>query len=99
MNPHLIRIPGLAPFTTGRLPRRDLQALCRQADRALDAQVLGFGTLDQLLADFLERLDFAGGQGNPDLMDFLVVPETCQLPGRKCVIEVGKWVSPTGPSP
>lgn len=71
MDPHLVRIPGLTPLTTRRLPGRDLQALCRQANGALDAQVLGFGALDQFLADFLERLHFARGEGDADLVDFL----------------------------
>lgn len=72
MNPHLKRIPRLTPLPTRRLPRRDLQALGRQAHGALDAQVLGFGALDQLLADFLEGLHFAGGERDADLVGFLL---------------------------
>lgn len=37
-----------------------------QADGALDGQVLGTGTLDQLGADALQRLDLAGGQSDAD---------------------------------
>jgi len=68
---HLVRVPRLTSFTTRSLPRRDFQALGRQADRAFDTQVLGFGTFDQLLADLLQGLDFAGSEGDADLVDFL----------------------------
>ncbi len=71
MNPHLKHIPRLTPLATRRLSRRDLQALRRQAHGTLDAQVLGLGALDQLLADFLEGLHFARGQGDADFVDFL----------------------------
>ena len=71
MNPHLKSIPSLRSLTTGRLSGRDLQGLGWEADWALDAEVLGLGTLDELLADLLEGLDFAGGQGDANLMGFL----------------------------
>lgn len=54
MNPHLVRIPRLTPFTARRLSRRHLQALRWQADRALDTEILGFGALDEFLADLFE---------------------------------------------
>lgn len=72
MNAHLIRIPRLTPLTARRLPGRDLQALGRQADGALDAEILALGPLDQLLAYFFEALHFARGQGDADFVDFLV---------------------------
>ena len=72
MNAHLIRIPRLTPLTTRRLPRRDLQALGRETNGALDAEVLALGSLDQLLAYFFETLHFAGGQGDADFVDFLI---------------------------
>ena len=56
VDPHLISVPRLASFTTRGLPRRDFQTLCGQADRALHTKVLGFGTLDQFLANLFERL-------------------------------------------
>lgn len=59
MNSHLKHIPRLAPLSTRRLPRSHLETLCRKSDGPLDAQVLGFGTLNQLLADFFERGHFA----------------------------------------
>ena len=71
MNPHLIRIPRLTPLTTRRLSRRDLQLLRRQADGAFDAEVFGFGALEEFLADFFEGGDFAAGQGDADLMGCL----------------------------
>ena len=59
VNAKLICVPGLASLTARRLPSGDLQGLGRQADGPLDSQILGFGALDQLLADFFERLHFA----------------------------------------
>ena len=74
MNTHLIRIPSLAALTTRCLPSCDLQVLGRQTDRATDAQILRLCTLDELAADLLERLDFARGKGDADLVDFLHEP-------------------------
>lgn len=71
MDPHLVRIPRLATFTARRLPRRHLQALGRQADGALDAEVLGLCALDELLADLFERRHFLARQGDADLVDGL----------------------------
>ena len=80
MNAHLIRIPRLAPLAAGRLPRRDLQALGRQPDGALDAEVLALGPLDQLLAHLFQALHFARGQGDADFVDFLGIEKVmCQL--------------------
>jgi hypothetical protein len=63
VNPHLKGIPCLTSLSARRLPRSDLETLRREAYRALDAQVLGFCALDELLADFFEGLHFAGGEG------------------------------------
>ncbi len=71
MDSHLESIPGLGTFTTGCLSSGDLEGLGRETDGALDAELLALGTLDELLADLLERLDFAGGQGDADLVSFL----------------------------
>ncbi len=71
MNPHLKCIPCLAPLSTRRLPRCNLQGFGRQAYGSLHAQILGFGALDQFLADFFEGLDLARGEGDSDLVDFL----------------------------
>jgi hypothetical protein len=71
MNPHLEGIPSLRSLTTRRLSGRNLQGLGWKADWALDAEVLGLGALDELLADFLEGGDFSAGQGDADLVGFL----------------------------
>jgi hypothetical protein len=71
VDPHLVHIPCLASLAAGGLPRRDLQRLGRQAHGTLDAQVLGFGALEELGAHFLEGLHFATGEGYADLVDFL----------------------------
>lgn len=77
MNPHLKHIPRFTSLTARRLPRRDLQALCRQAHGALDAQILGLGALDQFLADLLKGLQFARSQGDADFVGFLYPTQTC----------------------
>ena len=71
VDPHLEQIPRLAPLTTGCLPRADLQRLRRKTHRTFDRQILGLGTLDQFRADLLKRCDFARGEGDANLMDFL----------------------------
>lgn len=71
MDSHLEGIPGLGSFTAGCLSGSDLEGLGRETDGALDAEFLALGTLDELLADLLEGLDFAGGQGDADLVGFL----------------------------
>ena len=76
VDPHLKHIPCLASLTTGSLSRRDLEGLCREADRALDAQVLGLRALEELGAHFFEGGDLAAGEGDADFVDFL-----CQREG------------------
>jgi hypothetical protein len=71
VNSHLESIPGLGTFSTGCLSGGDLESLGRETNGALDAEFLALGTLDELLADLLEGLDFAGGQGDANLMGFL----------------------------
>lgn len=66
---HLEGIPGLGTLTVGRLTGGDLQVLGGQADGALDAELLGLGAVDELLAHLLEGLDVAGGEGDADLVD------------------------------
>jgi hypothetical protein len=53
VDPHLEEVPRLRTLTVGRLPRADAQVLGRQADRALHAEVLALGAVDELGADFL----------------------------------------------
>lgn len=71
VNAHLECIPSLTPLTTGSLPRGDLQAFGRETDRTLDAEILALRTLNELLADLFEALNFARCQGDADLVDFL----------------------------
>ncbi len=71
MDPHLVHVPRLATLSTRCLSRRDLEGLGRQANRALDAQVLGFGALKELGAYFFEGLHLAAREGDADLVDFL----------------------------
>ena len=71
VNPHLICIPSLTPLPTRSLPRGDLQALSRETDWTLHAEILALRTLNELLADLFEALNFARCQGDADLVDFL----------------------------
>jgi hypothetical protein len=66
---HLKGVPGLGTFTVRSLAGGDLQVLGGQADGALDAELLVLGTVDELLAHLLERLDVARGEGDADLVD------------------------------
>ena len=74
-SPHLKHIPGLGALTARRLAGGDLEVLGGQAHGALDAQVLVLGAVDELLADFLEGLDVARGEGYADLVDLGAVAE------------------------
>jgi len=71
MNTHLIHIPSLGAFTTRCLTGSDLEDFGRETDGALDAELLGFGTLEEFGADFLEGGDFAAGEGYANFVDFL----------------------------
>lgn len=82
MDPHLVHIPRLTALSTGRLPGGDFQRLGRQAHGALDAQVLGLGPLEELGADFFQRLHFARGKGDADFVDFLVEVDVSTEDGR-----------------
>ena len=70
---HLESVPGLGTLTVGGLAGLDLQGLGGKTDRALDVQRLGAGTVNELLADLLEGLDLAGGEGDTDLVDLLYI--------------------------
>ena len=94
MDPHLEHVPRLAPLTTRRLAGRDLECLGREPHRAFDAQGLGACALEQLRTDLFERRDFAGCEGNADLVDFL---GERGLVGR--TKEQGRERGRTGPSP
>jgi len=72
---HLKGIPGLGTLTARRLAGGDLQVLGGQADGALNAELLVLGAVDELLADLLERLDVAGGEGDADLVDLGALAE------------------------
>jgi hypothetical protein len=66
---HLVGVPGLGTLTVRCLTGGDLKDLGGETDGALDAELLVLGTVDELLADLLERLDVAGGEGDADLVD------------------------------
>jgi len=78
VNSHLKAIPSLGSFTTRGLAGSNLQGFGWQADRALDAQILGLCAVDELLADLLEGLNIAGCEGNADLMGFLFIQKSAR---------------------
>lgn len=49
---HLEAIPGLGTLTTGGLTGGDLEDAGRETDGALDAELLGLGTLDEVGGDY-----------------------------------------------
>lgn len=71
MNPHLVRVPGLGTLTVGGLAGGDLEVLGGQAHGALYGELLGARTVNELVADLLERRDLARRQGDADLVGFL----------------------------
>lgn len=70
---HLESIPCLRSFTTRSLAGSDLQGLGWQSNWALNTEILGLGTLDEFLADFLEGSNLAAGQSDSDLVGFLLL--------------------------
>ena len=72
VDPHLEAIPGLGTLTTGRLAGSDLQGLGGKTDGSLDTEVLRLGALDELLGYLLKGRDLAAGQGDSDLVGFLI---------------------------
>jgi len=56
---------------TRSLSGGDLESLGGETDGTLDAELLGLGTLNELLADLLEGLDLSAGEGDADLVGFL----------------------------
>jgi hypothetical protein len=72
---HLVGVPGLGTLTVRCLTGGDLKDLGGETDGALDAELLVLGTVDELLADLLERLDVAGGEGDADLVDLGALAE------------------------
>lgn len=96
---HLVRVPSLGTLTARGLAGGDLQVLGGQADGALDTELLVLRTVDELLADLLEGLDIARGEGDSDLVDLgtcaarensslvnavYAVPYPRQSPSRAC---------------
>jgi hypothetical protein len=72
---HLVGVPGLGTLTVRGLTGGDLEDLGGETDGALDAELLVLGTVDELLADLLERLHVAGGEGDADLVDLGALAE------------------------
>ena len=76
VDPQLESVPGLGTLTARGLPGGDPQGLGGHPHGALDLQLLLLGSLDQVGADLLQALDSAGGQGDPDPVDHLLLAGT-----------------------
>jgi len=63
---HFVGIPSLGALTTRRFTGGNPQMLGRQAHWTFNPEILGFGSLDQLGADLLKRLDITRGQSDAD---------------------------------
>lgn len=68
----LVAVPGLGTLTTRGLAGGDLEVLGRETDGALDGEALAAGTLNELGADLLKRLDLSAGQGDADAVALLL---------------------------
>jgi hypothetical protein len=86
---HLVCVPSLGTLTARSLTGGDLQVLGGQADGALDAELLVLGTVDELLADLLEALDVAGGEGDADLEPQSVNGLARIALGETCLVDLG----------
>lgn len=60
MDLHLEVVPGLGSFSARRLAGGDLEDLGGHADGALDAELLVFGTVDEVGADWRKRAAVRG---------------------------------------
>jgi len=66
----LVAVPGLRTLTTRRLAGGDAQDLRREANGALDAELLVLCTVNEIRRELLEVLDVAAGQRDADFVDF-----------------------------
>merc|ERR1719385_75364 len=73
VDPQLEPVPSLGALTARGLPGGDPQGLSGHPHWALDFQLLLLGSLDQVGADLLQALDGAGGEGDPDPVDHLLL--------------------------
>lgn len=63
MDSHLEAIPGLGTFTAGGFTGGNFEDAGGETDGALDAEVLGLGTLDQVGGDCRISIEAPGGEG------------------------------------
>jgi len=70
VNLHLKSVPGLGTLTTRSFAGSNFQDLSGKPNRALDSQLLVLGTINEIVAEFLQVADVGRRQGNPDFVDF-----------------------------
>jgi len=71
VNLHLKSVPGLGTLTTRSFAGSNFQDLSGKPNRALDSQLLVLGTINEIVAEFLQVADVGRRQGNTDFVDFL----------------------------
>lgn len=67
MDSHLEAIPGLRTFTAGGFTGGNFKDAGGETDGALDSEVLGLGTLDQVGGDCRISIAVPGGKGRTEL--------------------------------
>ena len=65
---HLETVPSLRSLSARSLASGDTKSLCWETNRALDGELESLGSIDELTAHLLERLDILGSQGNANTM-------------------------------
>lgn len=68
MNPHFETVPCVGTLPARRLASGDSQSLGGHAHGTLDAELLIFGSANEICADLLKRLDITGSQGDADTL-------------------------------
>merc|ERR1719266_90888 len=79
VDPHLELVPGLTTLSARSLTGGDSQGLGGHPHGSLYLQLLVFSSLDQVTADLLQRLHVAGGQSDPDAVDWSILLNTFSI--------------------
>ena len=87
VDPQLESVPGLGTLTARGLPGGDPQGLGGHPNGPLHLQLLVLGSLDQVTADLLQRLDITGGQSDPDTVDWSILLHTFSILNTECILD------------
>ena len=87
VDPHLELVPGLTTLSARSLTGGDPEGLGGHPHGSLHLQLLVLGPLDQVTADLLQRLHIAGGQRDPDTVDWSVLLNTFSILNTECILD------------